>query len=140
MSVFKGKVKASTILRKLCSKSRKNKLYFAFRELGRIERTIFLLNYINDPELRKIIQAATCKSEEINQFIKWIRFGDGGVVGDNLRFNQQKVLKFSQMVANILCLHTTSYQTKAINKPKQLSTKKDQTPLFISLICVISFI
>ena len=31
-------------------------------------------------------------------------------------------------------------KTKAINKPKQLSTKKDQTPLFISLICVISFI
>jgi TnpA family transposase len=119
MSVFKGKVKASTILRKLCSKSRKNKLYFAFRELGRIERTIFLLNYINDPELRKIIQAATCKSEEFNQFIKWIRFGDGGVIGDNLRFNQQKVLKFSQLVANILCLHTTSYQTKAINKLKE---------------------
>lgn len=119
MSVFKGKVKASTILRKLCSKSRKNKLYFAFRELGRIERTIFLLNYINDPEFRKMIHAATCKSEEFNQFIKWIRFGDGGVVGDNLRFNQQKVLKFSQLIANKLCLHTVAYQTKAINKLKE---------------------
>ncbi len=118
MSVFKGKVKASTVLRKLCSKSRKNKLYFAFRELGRIERTIFLLNYINDPELRKMIQAATCKSEEFNQFIKWTRFGDGGVMGDNLRFNQQKIIKFSQMLANILLLHTVAHQTKAINKLK----------------------
>ena len=90
ISIQKGKVKASTVLRKLCSKSRKNKLYFAFRELGRAERTIFLLNYINDPELRRMIQAATCKSEEFNQFISWLRFGGGGVIGDNMRANQSK--------------------------------------------------
>ena len=82
-------------MRKLCSKSRKNKLYFAFRELGRVVRTIFLLNYINDPELRKMIQAATCKSEEFNEFISWVRFGDGGTIKDNLRFNQGKIIKYS---------------------------------------------
>ena len=47
--------------------------------LGVYERTIFLLNYINDPQLRRLIQAATCKSEEFNQFVAWIRFGGGGV-------------------------------------------------------------
>jgi len=34
----------------LCSKSRKNKIYQAFRELGRVIRTTFLLNYINNIE------------------------------------------------------------------------------------------
>ncbi len=116
ISIQKGKVKASTVLRKLCSKSRKNKLYFAFRELGRVERSIFLLNYINDPEMRRMIQAATCKSEEFNQFIDWIRFGDGGVIGDNLRFNQRKIIKFNHLVANMLIFHTVAHQTKAINK------------------------
>ena len=116
ISIFKGKIKASTILRKLCSKSRKNKLYFAFRELGRVVRTIFLLNYINDPELRKMIQAATCKSEEFNEFISWVRFGDGGVISDNLRFNQDKIIKFSHLLANMLIFHTVVYQTKGINK------------------------
>jgi TnpA family transposase len=116
ISIHKGKVKASTVLRKLCSKSRKNKLYFAFRELGRVERTIFLLNYINDPEMRRMIQAATCKSEEFNQFISWIRFGDGGVIGDNLRFNQRKIIKFNHLVANMLIFHTVANQTKAVNK------------------------
>lgn len=118
ISIFKGKVKASTILQKLCSKSRKNKLYFAFRELGRVERTIFLLNYINDPELRRMIQAATCKSEEFNQFIDWIRFGDGGIIGDNLRPNQRKIIKFNHLMANMLIFHTVAHQTKAINKLK----------------------
>lgn len=115
ISIIKGKVKASAVLRKLCSKSRKNKLYFAFRELGRIERTVFLLNYINDPELRRMIQAATCKSEEFNQFIGWIRFGDGGMISENIRFNQKKIIKFNQLLANMAIFHTVVHQTKAIN-------------------------
>jgi len=47
----------STILRRLATYSRKNKLYFAFRELGRVVRTTFLLQYISDLELRQVIQA-----------------------------------------------------------------------------------
>jgi TnpA family transposase len=116
MSINKGKVKASTVLRKLCSKSRKNKLYFAFRELGRVERTIFLLNYINDPEMRRMIQAATCKSEEFNEFIAWIRFGGDGVISDNMRANQRKIIRYNHLLANMLIFHTVVYQTKAINK------------------------
>ena len=116
ISIQKGKVKASTVLRRLCSKSRKNKLYFAFRELGRVERTIFLLNYINDADLRRTIHAATCKSEEFNQFIGWLRFGDGGVIGDNMRFNQRKIIKFNHLLANMLIFHTMVHQTKTINQ------------------------
>ena len=116
ISIHKGKVKASTVLRKLCSKSRKNKLYFAFRELGRVERTIFLLKYINDAQMRRMIQAATCKSEEFNQFIGWIRFGGGGVISDNMRPNQQKIIRFNHLLANMLIFHTVVYQTKGINK------------------------
>lgn len=116
ISIQKGKIKASSVLRKLCSKSRKNKLYFAFRELGRAERTIFLLNYINDLEMRRMIQAATCKSEEFNQLIDWLRFGGGGVIGDNMRSNQIKIIRLNHLLANMLILHTTVYQTKIINK------------------------
>lgn len=123
ISIQKGKVKASTVLRKLCSKSRKNKLYFAFRELGRVERTIFLLNYINDPEMRRLIQAATCKSEEFNQFVSWIRFGGGGVISDNMRPNQRKVIRFNHLLANMLIFHTVVYQTKAVNKLRGLGTE-----------------
>src|SRR5690606_39790160 len=68
MSVKAGKITASTILRRFGTKNRKNKLYFAFRELGRVVRTMFLLEYITDLDLRKTIQAATCKSEEFNEF------------------------------------------------------------------------
>ena len=51
VSIKAGKMTPSTILRRLGSESTKNKLYFAFRELGRVIRTLFLLKYLNDPEL-----------------------------------------------------------------------------------------
>lgn len=119
ISIQTGKVKSSTILRRLCSKSRKNKLYYAFRELGRVIRTEFLLNYIHDPKLRRTIQAATCKSEEFNEYIGWIRFGGGGVIADNLRFSQRKIIKFNHLLANMLIFHTVVHQTKVVNKLRQ---------------------
>ena len=60
-----------------------------------------------------MIQAATCKSEEFNQFISWIRFGDGGVIGDNMRFNQRKIIQFNHLLANMLIFHTVFIKQKA---------------------------
>ncbi|KVD76331.1 hypothetical protein WI89_06975 [Burkholderia ubonensis] len=77
----------------------KNKLYFAFRELGRVIRTMFLLRYINDPEMRQTIHAATNKSEQFNDFAKWLMFG-GEVIAENVRHEQRKVIKYNQLVAN----------------------------------------
>jgi TnpA family transposase len=36
-------------------------LYRAFRELGRVERTLFLLRYISNTEVRRMICAETTK-------------------------------------------------------------------------------
>lgn len=63
-----GKINPSTILNKLGTYSKKNKLYQAFRELGRVIRTMFLLKYIADEQLRRTIQTATNKSESFNGF------------------------------------------------------------------------
>ena len=48
VSIRTGNILPSDILRRLNSSSRKNKLYFGFRELGRVVRTIFLLRYLSD--------------------------------------------------------------------------------------------
>ncbi len=66
--------------------------------------------------MRRMIQAATCKSEEFNQFIAWLRFGGGGVIGDNMRANQLKIIRFNHLLANMLIFHNVVHQTKAINK------------------------
>ena len=52
LSIQAGKVMPSMLLRKLGSHNRQNKLYRAFRELGRVIRTLFLLRYISEADFR----------------------------------------------------------------------------------------
>ena len=119
LSIKAGKITPSTILRRLGTASRKNKLYFAFRELGRVVRTEFLLKYIGDVELRKTINAATNKSEEFNQFIKWLFFGNQGVIAENVRHEQRKVVKYNQLVANLAILHNVEAMTGSLKKMQE---------------------
>jgi len=105
ISIKAGKIAPSTILRRLGTAGRKNKLYYAFRELGRVIRTEFLLKYINDADLRKTINAATVKSEEFNDFVKWLFFGGDGIISENIRHEQRKIVKYNHLVANMVILH-----------------------------------
>jgi TnpA family transposase len=52
-SIRKGTVSASLIMGKLGSYARQNSLATALREMGRIEKTIFILDYISSETLRR---------------------------------------------------------------------------------------
>ena len=116
LSIKAGTMMPSTILRRLATYSRKNKLYFAFRELGRVVRTIFLLQYISSLELRQVIQAATNKSEAFNKFVQWVGFGGQGVIAENVRDEQRKFIKNNHLVANLLSFHTLVTMTRALQR------------------------
>jgi TnpA family transposase len=83
LSISTGKISSAVLLRKLGNYSRKNRLYKAFQELGRVVRTVFLLEYISDAKLRRQIQAATNKVESYNGFSKWFCFGGDGIIANN---------------------------------------------------------
>jgi TnpA family transposase len=51
MSIKTGTVTASVILRKLSAYPRQNGLALALRELGKLGRTLFTLEWLQDPEL-----------------------------------------------------------------------------------------
>jgi len=80
ISIKLGKVTASTIIRRLGSEGVRNSLFFAFGELGRVVKTQYLLEYIQDIETRETVNAATCKSEEFNNFLQWIFFDNSGII------------------------------------------------------------
>ena len=109
VSVVTGRITPSTILRKLGTYSRKNRLDQAFRELSVAVRSGFLLQYIGDAELRSTIQAATNKSESFNSFVKWLAFGGGGVIAENDRGEQRKIIKYNHLLANCLIFHKARY-------------------------------
>jgi TnpA family transposase len=99
LSIKAGKVSSAVLLRKLGNYSRKNRLYQAFRELGRVVRTVFLLQFVSDPELRESITAAQNKVEAYNGFAKWVFFGGEGVIAQNDPDAQEKAIKYNDLVA-----------------------------------------
>ena len=113
-SIRAGKVLPSTLLRKLGNYSRKNRLYRAFREIGRAVRTEFLLRFLSSMELRRQITAATNKAESYNGFSKWLLFGGDGVVPDLDPEDREKRLKFNQILADSLVLQNAADMTDAL--------------------------
>ena len=119
LSIQAGKVLPSMLLRKLGSKNRKNKLYRAFRELGRVERTIFLLRYISEDEFRFSIRAETTKMESFHDFLDWIAFG-GTVIKSGDPVEQAKRMKYMDVVANAIMLQNVADLTDALNRPSYI--------------------
>lgn len=114
-SIRAGRIQPSTILRKLGTASRKNKLYFAFRELGRVVRTIFLLEYISDDALRQVIQSAQNKCEGFNNFAQWAYFGSD-TIEENVREDQLKIIKYNHLIANLMIFHNCHTMTQAFKE------------------------
>lgn len=116
LSIKAGRITAFTILRKLSTYSRKNRLYQAFRELGRAIRTGYLMKYIGSEELRSIIQGATNKSEFFNCFTKWVSFGGDGIIAENNRDEQRKIIKYNHLVFNCIIFHNVFHITQILQE------------------------
>ncbi|GCB51556.1 transposase [Streptomyces sp. NL15-2K] len=100
VSVREGTVSSVTLLRRLNNHSRKNQIYRVFREVGRAVRTIVLLRYLSDPQLREQITRATNKAEAYNGYTKWLHFGGDGYLRSRDPELQEKAVKFLDLMAN----------------------------------------
>ncbi|MBV1778497.1 Tn3 family transposase [Paeniglutamicibacter sp. ABSL32-1] len=115
ISIREGCLSSVTLLRRLGNHSRKNRLYRAFRELGRVVRTITLLRYLSDPELREHITAITNRVESFHKFSDWLAFGNE-MIGHNDPEHQEKIIKFNELLANIVIYSTACDITAAANE------------------------
>lgn len=128
LSIYTGKISSVSLLRKLGNYSRKNRLYKAFRELGRVIRTIFLLNYISESKLRRQITAATNKVEAYNGFSKWLFFGGDKVITTNNPEEMEKRIKYNDLVSNAVIFHNVVELTnifQQLQREGYLIDKKD---------------
>lgn len=104
LSIKAGKISSMLLLRKLGSYSRKNKLYYALQELGRVVRTQFLLEYISDVEMRKAITATTNKVESYNRLSDWVSFGSEKLVESNDEDEMEKAIKYRGLLTDAVIL------------------------------------
>src|SRR3546814_9092842 len=88
-SIRVGTVTASAMLRRLAAYPRQNGLAVALRELGRIERTMFTLDWLRDPALRRRANAGLNKGEARNALARAIFFNRLGEMRDRSLENQE---------------------------------------------------
>lgn len=114
-SIKEGTVTSSLIISKLASYPRQNSLATALREMGKIEKTIFILDYISNEELRRKIQKGLNKGEEMNGLARAIFFGKQGEVRERTMQNQLQKASALNLIINAINIWNTLYLEKAIN-------------------------
>lgn len=115
LSIREGRLSSPLLLRRLGTESHKNNIYRAFREVGRVIRTVTLLRFISEPDLREEVTAATNKAEAYNGLSEWLRFGSD-VIARNDPAEQEKIIKFNSLVANCVIFHTALDMTGAVRQ------------------------
>jgi TnpA family transposase len=104
LSVQAGRIPASTLIRQLSHRSDVNTLSRFAEQLGNVDRTIFLLEWISNQPMRQEVTAMTNKVEGYRSFSKWLRFG-GEVVAENDDPNKhQKYLRYNDLLASAVIL------------------------------------
>jgi TnpA family transposase len=106
ISIQQGRVASPMLLRKLSHDGRHNRLFVAARELGRVLRTVYLLRWISQKEMRQEVTATTNKIESYHAFTKWLDFG-GDVIAENDLNEQQKRVRYIDLVASAVILQNT---------------------------------
>ena len=73
-----GQTTASVALKRLLACGPRNHFYRAVRELGRVFKTIFILDYLTDPALRRRVRRGLLKGEQLHALARHVHYGKRG--------------------------------------------------------------
>ncbi len=112
VSVGSGHTSASGMLRRLAAYPRQNGLAVALREIGRIERSLFTLDWLRSSELRRRANAGLNKGEARNALARAVFFHRLGELRDRSFENQAyRASGLNLLVAAIILWNTRYLQT-----------------------------
>ncbi len=122
---FLGVKRDAIILKKLGGYSRQNGLAAALREIGRIERTLFILEWLQNKDLRRRVQIGLNKGEAKNALARSIFFNRLGEMRDRSFENQRYRASGLNLVIAAVILWNTVYLERAILALKEQNVEVD---------------
>lgn len=113
-SLKTGHVAPSVMLRKLAAYERQNQVDLALQEIGKIERTLFMLDWLENPSLRRRCQAGLNKSEQRHALTQAIcTFRQGRIIDRSHEAQQYRASGLNLVIAAIVYWNST-YMADAI--------------------------
>ncbi|MBY0545567.1 MAG: Tn3 family transposase [Gammaproteobacteria bacterium] len=119
VSIQQGTATASLLLRKLSSYPRQNGLAVALRELGRIERSLFILEWLQSVELRRRVTAGLNKGEARNALARAVFFNRLGEIRDRSYEQQRYRASGLTLLTAAIILWNTVYMERAVEALKK---------------------
>lgn len=113
-SLLYGTITASELIHTLLRGKRPSTLTRAIQELGRIQRTLYLLNYVDDPDYRRRILTQLNRGEERWGVARTICFARRGEIRKRYREGQEDQLSALGFVLNASVLWQTLYMDQAV--------------------------
>lgn len=115
-----GTVQASELVRSLLKSERPSSLAQAIIELGRINKTIYLLNFVvDDEEYRRRILTQLNRGEARHAVARAICYGKRGEIHKRYREGQEDQFGALGLVTNAVVLWNTIYTEAALNHLRQ---------------------
>jgi len=111
-----GTVAPSALMRRLAAYPRQNALAKALREIGCIERTLFTLDWITDPALRRRSNAGLNKGEARNALARAVFFHRLGEIRDRSFENQRYRASGLNLAVTAIILWNTVYLGRAADE------------------------
>jgi TnpA family transposase len=105
---------ASDLFRRLNSYSKNHALYTALKGFGRILKSIFILRYIDDLDLRQSIEKQLNKVESSNRFSREVSVGNGREILQADRQEQEIAQGCKRLVKNAIVCWNYLYLTQKI--------------------------
>ncbi|MBL5829230.1 Tn3 family transposase [Serratia fonticola] len=110
-----GTIHASELIRSLLRSTRPSGLAQAIMEVGRVNKTLYLLNYIDDEDYRRRILTQLNRGEGRHAVARAICYGQRGEIRKRYREGQEDQLSALGLVTNAVVLWNTLYMQEALS-------------------------
>ena len=114
----------STIIKKLSSYTRNNRTQQAIIEYDKIIKSLYLLEYIDSPSLRRNVQKALNRGEEYHQLKRHIFYVHGGKFRVHTIQEQQTIANCTHLIANVIIYYNTWLLSHLLEKYEQEGNKE----------------
>ena len=114
-----GAVPPSQLLRKFASHPRQHDLAAALREIGRIERTLFIIDWVLDPDMRRRAHIGLNKGESHHALKNALRIGRQGEIRDRSSQGQHYRMAGLNLLAAIVIYWNTVRLDEAVRQRKR---------------------